>query len=308
MEDWEQSLQALHKLFLEASDDTCLLWVNPAQGDPFEDDALARERRVPVPISHPRFDPRFAPYLLPLTLHRFADADIFKRSVQLAWQSWSLDSLKFANGQPIGGWVVTPRPAAELARHWADHCHLHLRGGLTKLLRFHDPGVREWLWPTLSPAQRRQLLGPATTLIGFDRQQHLMFHQIDGDAPPTDAGARLTLDPQQWAQVDDYAALHAAWLQWRQEAGQGPADESTAWRAPAIFSALGHASGYGIHDAQDRELFALHALRLGPDFHTDERLQPVWKLTAAGEFYGGAVEDITQHAADQLHRYLTQLA
>ena len=204
MEDWEQSLQALHKLFLEASDDTCLLWVNPAQGDPFEDDALARERRVPVPISHPRFDPRFAPYLLPLTLHRFADADIFKRSVQLAWQSWSLDSLNFANGQPIGGWVVTSRPPAELARHWADHCHLHLRGGLTKLLRFHDPSVREWLWPTLSPAQRRQLLGP--------------------------------------------------------------------------------------------------------DFHTDERLLPVWKLTAAGEFYGGAIEDVTQHAADQLHRYLTQLA
>jgi hypothetical protein len=306
MQDWESSLQTLHKLFAEVSGDSCLLWVNPAQGDPFEDDALVQERRVRVPISHPRMDLRFAPYLVPLTLDSYEDADIFKRSVQLAWQSWSLDSLNFANGQPIAGWAVTSRPVQQLARHWATHCHLHQHGGLTQLLRFHDPGVREWLWPTLRPAQRRQLLGPATTLIGFDRQQALMFHEMDGGELSADGDGHLTLDGLQWAQVEDYAALHAAWLQWCQRAAPGSAEKLPVLQEQRIFSALSHASRYGIHDPQDRTLFALHALELGPDFHADQRLQAVWKLTATGEFYGGALEDVTKHAADQLHRYLTQ--
>lgn len=304
-QDWESYLQTLHKLFTEVSSDQCLLWVNPAQGDPFENDALADERRVRVPISHPRMDLRFAPYLLPLTLSRFADADIFKRSVRLAWQSWNLDHLKLANGQPIAGWVVTPQPVQELARHWAADCHLHQHGGLTKLLRFHDPGVREWLWSTLRPVQRRQLLGPAATLIGFDRQQALMFHEMNSSDLDSDGLGQLTLDTVQWAQIEDYAVLHTAWLQWRTKTSSEPTQVSPVVQEQRIFGSLSYASRYGIHDSQDRTLFALHALELGPEFHADVRLTRVWKLTAAGEFYGGALEDVTGYAADQLQQYLT---
>jgi len=287
-------LQTLHRLLYASADARCLLWVNPAQGDPFADDPLVQERMVRVPLSHPRFDVRFAPYLVPLALARYADAEVFARSVQLAWDAWQLDSLKLANGQAIAGWVVLQDAPEALASHWARNCHVHMDKGLSKLLRFHDPGVREWLWPSLSAIQQSQLLGPAERLVSINREQQLMFHERPS-AVPAEAG-RLLLDREQWAQIDDYAILHAAWLQLDRQ----------VLPLPRIFDALRQATRYGIQDPPDRMLFALHAMQIGHDFHADSRLAPVWASTAAGEFYGGAVEAVTGHPATRLDQYLLQ--
>lgn len=297
---WMPHLQALHRYFFEMAADACVLWVDPAQGDPFAGHPLVEARRVRVPIAHPRFDLQFAPYLVPLDLRRSGDAAVFSDSVRIAWQAWQPDHLAAANGQPIAGWIRTGNDAAVVAQHWAQNCHLHVQGGLNKLLRFQDPGVREWLWLALDPAQKRQLLGPATTLVGFSRAQQLQYHELPAAVDSVPASARLSLHPDQWAQVDDYATLHAAWLRVRSAHGAARID------ARAILGAMQHATRYNIIDAQDRVLFASHALTLGPEFHADPRLAEVFKLTTQGEFYGGAVEDITGLPADRLEALIGQ--
>lgn len=302
LQQWLAPLQVLHRQFYELANDRCLLWVNPAQGDPFADDSLVQQRKVRVPIAHPRFDQQFAPYLVALKLDGSADAEVFKSSVRIAWQAWSDAHLLAGAGQPVAGWVLGETTPQELARHWANSCHLHQVDGLDKLLRFHDPGVREWLWPTLSARQQQQLLGPARQLVGFDRQQNLLWHAMGQPQTMAQEGTpaaaqRLRLTPSQWQQVGDYATLHAAWLACR------PAMASGAWQQ-GVLAALAQATRHNIVDRQDRELFARHALQMGAHFHADERLHAVWTLTRAGEFYGGALEEVTGCAADQLQAYL----
>ena len=309
-EPWQPHLQTLHRQFYEHANDRCLLWVNPAQGDPFADDPLVDERRVRVPIQHANFDLVFAPYLVPLDLGKSGDADVFKRSVAIGWSAWELDSLQAFNGQAIGGWIAGDQPAPALApllaQHWAANCHLHYVNGLTKFLRFHDPSVREWLWRTLTPQQQARLLGPASCIVAFNRQQALIMHGVIAAAPEVHEGpGKLQLTPAQWEQVDDYAVVHAAWLRWRsnvQDASHGLASRE-AWEQ-ALFHALRAASVYGITDRQDRELFAVHALQMGADFHEHARMLAVWEKTRTGDYYGAACEEVSGQPAYALQDYL----
>jgi hypothetical protein len=305
-EPWQPHLQILHRQFYDHARDCCLLWVNPAQADPFAEDPLVEARKVRVPIQHANFDVVFAPYLVPLDLGKSSDADIFKPSVAMGWSAWELDSLQAFNGQPIGGWIATDQPAPILAKYWAVNCHLHHVNGLTKLLRFHDPSAREWLWYTLTPDQQARLLGPARWVAAFNRQQGLMTHAVTAGAPEThDSLGTFQLTPTQWGQINDYAVVHAAWLRWRsavQNAASGPASSDT-WEQ-AVLHALRAASAYGIDDRQGRESFAFHALQLGTHFHEHARMLPVWEKTRAGDHYGAACEDVSGQPSDRLHVYL----
>ncbi|WP_017452982.1 hypothetical protein [Herbaspirillum rubrisubalbicans] len=85
---WDKHVLALHSIFAGRPDRHCLLWVNPAQSDPFEGDLLVEERKFRVPIKHPRFDLRYAPYLVRLDLSRSKDSDVLARSVELACHAW----------------------------------------------------------------------------------------------------------------------------------------------------------------------------------------------------------------------------
>lgn len=300
---WELHAQNLRRQFEHSSSGRCLLWVNPAQRDPFDEDNLVQVRKVQVPILHPRFDPKFAPYLVALDLESDEDSKIFEASIQLAWEAWTTENLRAFRGQPIAGWIVTDKTPEMLARHWGAYTHLHFQNGLSKLLRFHDPSVREWLWPTLSPTQQQQLLGPAVELIAFNRQQELMHHRASAAKNSTlsnGAGVdetlvmKLTLTPAQWNQVDEYATVHGAWLAWhdQQAASGGTSVLPVDWQSD-VFGALVQATKYGISDPQDRELFATHTLQLGPCFHLQEKFQTVWDQTRAGHFYGGVLEELS---------------
>jgi hypothetical protein len=300
---WESHLRTICEHFQKTSGGKCLLWVNPAQHDPIEDDALAAGRKVRVRIVHPRFDVKYAPYLVQLDLTDAEDADLFARSVRLAWDSWTLDSLLAFRGQPIAGWILTDETPELLAHHWATYSHLQVQDRLTKLLRFHDPSVREWLWPTLSTTQQLQLLGPATALIAFDRQQELMFHGRSavahrrsgtGAAEPDTSVKKLTLTGDQWKQVEDYATVHAAWIAWRGDKVQreAPTVQRKGWQAD-IFASLLYATDYGVVDVQDRELFATHALQFGAQFHLRPEMRSVWDKTWSGEFYGSVFEEVS---------------
>lgn len=298
---WHETAKELQRYFAERADSQCLLWVNPAQSDPFHEVPLVRERRVCVPINHPRFDVRLGPYLVPLNLTQSEDMDLFRDSVDKGWQAWTADSLNAFAGQPIAGWVAAQAPATELARHWAWRCHLHTRRGLSKLLRFHDPSVREWLWQSLTEQQKRLLLGPAKCILSIGRGHSLVHHVMPPQDTSGDAGQPLLLDEKQWVQVEDYATVHAAWLAF----SLGSNDHAPiggGWPQD-VFEALSHATTFGINAMLDRELFALHALQLGGAFHTAGRMLPVWEKTRSGNYYGSAVEEVFGRPGDQLHQY-----
>lgn len=300
-ETWEALCEKLNRHFQTTAQSLCMVWVDPAQADPFEAIPLVEERRNRIPIRHPRFDPLRAPYVMPLDLSRSPDADLFRDSVELAWQSWDTEHLSAMRGQPICGWLTTGASAKAVAGHWGRHCHLHLRGRQTKLLRFQDPGVREWLWSDLSDAQQRAMLGPVIEVYAIGRDQSLVHHRCADVKPlsPPHAHGALQLTIAQWEQVEDYAAVHAAWLIWHSTRREAVAGPKPGWER-TILGALTQATRLGVCDATDRELFALHALQLGPAFHRNERLQKVWQKTQAGEFYGSAVEEVTGCGADQL--------
>jgi hypothetical protein len=289
--NWDTLLHSLHKTIQELSGDICLLWIDPAQFDPFSDIAWVNERKVIVPISHLHFDQQFAPYLVELDLSRFADAELFERSVKMAWDAWTLPSLSARNGQTICGWVITDSCASSLALYWARYVHLHRVVTQDKLLRFHDPSVREWLWPTLTAEQKLQLMGPAKTILGVNRLQCLM--QQTRDELEVNTTKKLSLSLEQWQQINEYGTVHAAWLSYMlnmTETGL-PQALTIDWEKN-IFAALQHATEYGINDAQDRQLFATHALQIDSDFHQSPLLQTVWDQTRMGEFYGGVLENI----------------
>jgi hypothetical protein len=214
-------------------------------------------------------------------------------------------------GQPICGWVSTSTTAKRVAGHWGRHCHLHLRQRETKLLRFHDPGVREWLWPCLRETQQRALLGPAAAVHAIGREQLLTYQSCAKDVGATSIGGdapgeyrALLLDQQQWDELEDYAVVHAAWLTWRtSRSGRLTVVQAPGWERH-ILQALRHATRFGLRDSTDRELFALHALQLGAGFYQNTLLQEVWRKTEAGDFYGNAIEEITGRPADQLNAFI----
>jgi hypothetical protein len=306
-EPWQPHLQELHRQFFERAGDRCILWVNPAQGDPFSGEQFVDKRKVRVPIQHANFDVKLAPYLVPLDIGKSRDADVFKRSVAMAWEAWELDSLQEFNGQAIGGWAASDQPPQSLALHWATNCHIHSVNGLTKLLRFHDPSVREWLWPALTTKQQERLLGPANLVIALNRNQELMTHTSTAAFTNAidDNPGKLLLTPAQWEQVNEYAVLHSAWLRCcssRPAFRQVSATQSR-WEGK-ILEALHAARAYGISDPQDRDLFATHAMLLGADFHEHEKMHPVWSKTRTGDYYGAACEEVSGRPVDHLQNYL----
>lgn len=304
----ETLLQRLHA----ASTDHCLLWVDPAQQDVFGDHPLIEQRRVRVPIRHARFDPALAPYLVPLNTAKFSEAELFGESVRLAWQAWQIPSLVAGKGQPVCGWAICSAPAAELAAHWGQHCSLHRIGMQSMRLRFHDPSVREWLWPSLSPVQQRHLLGPAQTLLSIGRQGQVLRHAQANQPPGSEASGvaeisnALTLADAQWSDVNDYATVHGAWLDYCQlnEAHRQTLSRKQPNWVADILSALKQASQFGVTDLQDRRQFALHVLQFGGTFYQHPKLQAVWSRTQQGDFYGRALEDVMQESSDHLAGFL----
>jgi hypothetical protein len=147
-------------------------------------------------------------------------------------------------------------------------------------------------------------MGPAIEIVSIGRTQELVHHGLHSDRETLDSFPRLHIQQAQWNQIDDYAALHAAWLDWRRSTTDTATVAKEAGWECSILRALAQASDLGIRDAVDRELFALHALQLGHDFHRSATLDEVWQKTRTGEFYGSAVESVTGRPADQLASWL----
>lgn len=306
MNNVEAHIEALLQLLHGAQSEECLLWIDPAQQDVFAGHPLVEARRVRVPIQHANFDPTLAHYLVPINVAKYEDAELFSQSVHFAWQAWQMPSLLARNGQPVCGWVMSDAPAPELAAHWGQRCSLHWVDTQRLRLRFHDPSVREWLWPILSPTQRLQLLGPAQGLLSLGRQLQIVEHTQDANAPIPNEIEALAISDAQWSQINDYATLHGAWLDYCEldEKHRLTLEGAPSHWVANTLSALQQASYFGIADPQDRRLFALHALQFGSTFYLNPKLQSAWAHTQRGDFYSEALEAAMQQPVDQLAGFL----
>ncbi|WP_288407156.1 DUF4123 domain-containing protein [uncultured Herbaspirillum sp.] len=302
---WDRHLNALHRLIAEESDGQCLLWLNPLAHQMGLAGTKAKEC-VAIPIEHPRFDRRFAPSLLPLDLQRYEDSEIFANSVAMAWTAWDFETLQASPGQPIAGWVIGSMSAKELAGHWARSVCIHHEKGQSRLLRFNDPAVREWLWPTLTPTQKSTLIGSADALISIGRQQQIELarRELDMEYPqPQERSwqAPLKLSATQWYRLEHYAEIHAAWMYWLSEGG----DRHQILSQDCIFSALLAATERGLSHPDDRILFIFHLLQLGEIFYHDARLESVWERTRLGEAYSESITETLGLSAQHLAQFLT---
>lgn len=303
---WNGALQQLHREIHQHGDGRCFVWVDPAQGEPDlgeNDPGL----RVSVPIAHPHYDQRLAPYLVPLNLGRFNDDCVLAASLELAWTAWSVPFLMARRGQPISGWIISDRSAREVAAYWGRRCYLHFVQGRTHMLRFHDPGVRNMLWQDLDDRQRALLLHPVKALFSLNRHQALeSFSAPSTTSAGEDAAVSNRLDEQlrlsahQWQRVNDYATVHAAWSYL---VGEGLISRDVAV-TEALRNSLGAASSYGITSADDRMLFLVCGLRHGIGFHSHARMADVWRRTADGEALVDAVEAVSGRPFEQLSSYL----
>lgn len=282
------AFEYLHLYFHNLKDKKCLLWINPANFDPFEENIRIQNSRISVPIRHTRFDIRLGPYLVLLDLSKDDDIEIFRASVNIAWTACTLENLLAFRGQPIAGWITLQSSAQFMAHYWARQCHLHRRGKFIKLLRFHDASVREWLWPILNARQKDILLGPADNIFSIGRNQQIQFQTKSLSMPHQDLTCSFYLDEDQWSQVEDYAALHSAWVSYMET--NNNRNYEFGWEKD-IFQSLKNATAYGISDEQSRELFALHALQSGPNFHTEKKFLSIWEKTKTGEYYGRALQE-----------------
>lgn len=266
-------LESLRTLFHEQGRDQCLLMINPAQFDLLEDNDFVQDQKVVVPIEHPRFDLQFAPYLVPLNLTQDQDLEIFQRSVEAAYQDWSLENLEAFAGQAVCAWVLTQAPAKEVATYWAKNTFVHRHNHLDKLLRWHDPSVREWLYLMLSPAQINQLLGPADRLCSIGRRQNLIEHAKTRDTSPHPP--HLQLSETQWQAVESFALLHAAWVNaWAEDEHFKDRLPTSADIKPYVES-LEAAKQLGIEGEEHLKQFLTFAWRYRPDFY---RIEPYNQL------------------------------
>jgi hypothetical protein len=304
MEKWEDYLQILHKYFHDHHHGRCITWINPAQMDPFAEHQLIAKQKTIVTINHPRFDQKFSPYLIELNLQKFHDSEILKLSVEMAWEAWSWTELEARKGQAICGWIGTEHSPSELAYHWGTQCHVHFVANRHKLLRFHDPGVREWLWTFLTPDQKLALVGKKTSIFSIGRQRQLINHTAPDDlSNPVSSTTPLHLQPMQWNYVNDLANIHTAWLT------LGAANRRPIKNMPeelSILKALEHATAYAILDDSNRQLFIRHAIEAGCDFHRKARLKAIWDLTQSGEFYGVALHEVLDCEPEQFKDFLLQ--
>jgi hypothetical protein len=136
-------------------------------------------------------------------------------------------------GPPAGavcGWIASGQSAAELARRMAKHSHPLRPGSYHYWIRWHNPIHLSALWPALSPAQQRALLGDAIW-IAHDPIGELRTYAADQTgAVAGEAEVNFRPNDEQWARYDNAPAAVRLIRRWQNEC----AEEGTALPPDAL--------------------------------------------------------------------------
>jgi hypothetical protein len=266
--------------------DACFLLIDPLLREPFPEDwpPVAAANVWEVPIKHPSVSGTQRPRLIRLDARNVA---LLEASVAGAVEEQRMPTVEAARGFSIGGWLWLGSPAdpSQLARHLARCMQLRAGpGGTSRLIRWHDRRVLEWMWPALSDEQRSRLLGPIRAWTVLDRRNRLVTYRTNSERQP---GA-LSLTATQWVHGGLNETVQDLLRGWMSFANELPADYLAQAHSAAIA-----VDAAGVTHRQDRTLMAAYLFQVHLRLLDHPRVQSAVTKAIAGETtLAQALEDI----------------
>lgn len=234
----------------------------------------------------------FWPSLLELQLDRGVDAAINAILAAMAVVDGENEALIGGRTHRVAGWMFTALSASSMSRRIRDsalrYCASDKR---RKWLRFYDPLVADFYWQVLAASQREALLSDIRGWAWLDRWGSLAVASV----PSVHRIATTAFSASQWEALDAVAPLNQAWIRAR--------SERLSVEPSQLLDALKTTIAglrQGLHTRADTDLFAWHALVLGPDFYRREPYRSALQEgLAAGQRYCRIARDwqaTTSHA------------
>lgn len=296
------------------SNAACMLLLDPALRHAADDSRFAARlaqshaaaaAAMPIQWTHINLKPEHRPILVPLQLDQFRDADLLQASVALALEDQIFDSLAQGAGHRVCGWLFTGSPIGQLASHLGQMAVQRLPddfpddAGKRSLLRYFDPSVMPSLWRLSSQSQRNNLLGPIDEWIMLDRSGALTSYATQlraGAAKAPSGDGQIGYTTAQWMSLSSIGALNRVLMRWQTENGGGALP--TTADIDLATSAMERARQHGIHDDNDLQQFAWHALTVDAQFDSHPAIKDCLKRLASRlhVYYTASIADLDDEA------------
>ncbi|VWB35654.1 DUF4123 domain-containing protein [Burkholderia lata] len=296
-ESVDSMASVLRAYFSQQRESRCCLVVDPSQralpqsgeGAPsFHDQPSAV-----VEIAHEAFADDHRPYLIELDLSTSEGVALLIESVRLAFEDRQPDAVAKGLGQRIGGWLASEATLEHIAGHWSNNVLQIDDQGRRCALRFYDARALSLMWPILSDAQKRALLGPVKA-----------WHALDACAKPcvyaseTVLRTELDLTDRQWPDIHRHGLINRALALHMLATQRQPRSSEVE---TAITSAA-RAEQHGLVDREDKIAFIGHALTWHPYFDRHPSVAHALRQRAPDEFYTAAVSELSEDEIEAIRR------
>lgn len=232
-----------------------------------------------IPLRIPLLPEAMRPYLVPVALQQGMPATVSAVAVDMALHDKSAQALAAGRTQRCCAWIWTSLDADALRRNLERHAiascpasHSHRRW-----LRYYDPMVLDVLWALLADESRASLLSGVEQWAYVDRWGVLSVIE----PPSAEPSPSPTID---WPRVAMIGALNQAWIH---ASSRGTTLQKQCFLE--LQQSMWTAAEASMQDTADRDLFALHALDLGPGFHRHPIVQSALAAVADGARYSDIV-------------------
>ncbi|WP_423383599.1 DUF4123 domain-containing protein [Burkholderia sp. LMG 32019] len=296
-ESVDSMASVLRAYFSQQRESRCYLVVDPSQRAlPQSDEGASSFDDLPsavVEIAHEAFPDNHRPYLIELDLSTSEGVALLIESVRLAFEDRKPDAVAKGLGQRIGGWLASEATLEHIAGHWSSNVLQIDDQGRRCALRFYDARALSLMWPILSEAQKRALLGPVKA-----------WHALDACAKPcvyaSEAALRTELDltDRQWPDIHRHGLINRALALHMLATQRQPRSSEVE---TAIASAT-RAEQHGLVDREDKIAFIGHALTWHPYFDRHPSVARALRQRAPDEFYTAAVGELSEDEIEAIRR------
>ncbi|QTD93118.1 DUF4123 domain-containing protein [Burkholderia anthina] len=273
----------------------CLLIVDPSlralDDNPTEGALFSQAKRTSVPVEHIAVAPEHRPCLIELDLSSATGTALLAESLRAALADRRPESIARGQGQRIGGWLVGSDSLQQVVDHWSDNLLQVDDQGRRCLLRFYDARVLALMWPVLSSAQRRRLLGPVQTWHALDACAELTTYTAPGRSQ-----SALEIEDAQWIEFHRHAIANRALALFMNDVERQPVQQEVQ---TAVESA-GRAELHGLRDREDKIAFVGHALAWHSSFDAHPAMAPVLEKVSRGDLYCAAVSELDPRVVEEI--------
>jgi len=295
--------QSLHRIAQENCDGVLWLAVDatPASDEPLAEDiqaALDSPIAVTVPLNHSKIDKSLQPRWLPLNTEQAEGSFLLQDSIAQALSELRPSALQQGRGRRIAGWIELDGDIRQAAAHLGRQMIRRHPKGHNCLLRLHDPAVLWAVWPVLTGAQQRELLGPVSKWWLLDPAGELTSMQSRDDGP----ASSWTLE--QWIEIDNITPMNQALRDWSVSASLR---EPLPHVRQIAMQALRRAQVGGFSHPRDLAAFAVHAITVHPNFDTHPAVRRVLAQRKPDDKYMALIETLTERDWSDVRQSLSSI-